>query len=149
MGAIESALDKALASAHNGDYEGALGYLETISDQPDLPSRYFLLKGRLIQSSDGLKYSLEDSRNALTTALQLAPDDAEVHSELGFFYSRVIPDKVRACEHFRRAVERLRFLYAEAVAGLIETVSESPDDSLSLILEEMQLLRKRIEDDLK
>ena len=39
--------------------------------------------------------------------------------------------------------------YAEAVGGLIETVSKSAEDSLSLISEEMNILKMKIEENLK
>jgi len=146
---IESAITAAREAARRKDYSAALCSLQGVSDQPYLPDKYFLLKARLIQSSDGAKYSLDDSRVALERALALSPDNAEILSELGFFHSRVAPDKYKGQDYFRRALDRLRFFYKETICGLVDEMWRESVEPDNIIEEEIAKLRKDIQKEIE
>jgi tetratricopeptide (TPR) repeat protein len=148
MNAVELAMTNARTSARSENYSESLAYLESIGDQPYLSAEYFLLKGRLIQSGDGIKYSLEDSRQALERALELSPENPEILSELGFLYLRVVPDNHKAQDFFQRAMQRFRLLYSEAICGLAEAKLGNALEARKIIEEELAALNKTINDTL-
>ena len=109
--------------ATEGDVDAIDDILETEGPSAEL----LVLRGQLIQLvADGRPDELEEAFACYQEALELDPDSAEAHEELGHFLDDVADDPAEAASFFRRAIE----LGAgdSAREGLRDVLSQLADD---------------------
>ncbi|MFN7943385.1 MAG: hypothetical protein U0X73_17465 [Thermoanaerobaculia bacterium] len=74
-----------------------------VRDQPS--AGWWLLRGRLIQLSEGPGYQLEDAEASFQQAVLLEPGNPEPYEELGHYYDiQLEPERARF--YYRAALER-------------------------------------------
>lgn len=140
----ESILQEATSAAATENYELALGLLERIKDRSNLPSRYYLLKARVIQLIDESPYSLTDAAAYLERAVTLEPVNHDALIDAGYFYARVVIDHEKAQILFRQALDLLRAKYGDALCGLAEALSKNPTKADDVIEADIRQLREYI-----
>lgn len=82
----------------------------------------------------------------LVNAQGLAPLNAEILIDLGYFYSRILVNNEKARVYFFKACELLRRQYAEALAGVVETMRDVPHLADQAVEKELTELRGAIAD---
>lgn len=77
---------------------------DAVRDHPKSRSLW-LLRGCLIQLGEGMeRWTLDDAVESYERALELSPDDPEVHEQLGYWYDVVEVQLERAAQHFSKAL---------------------------------------------
>lgn len=74
--------------------------------QHDDVASLHILRGILILVSDTSNLELDDARRAFERAIQLRPEHPEAYEELGHFFDAVLPDRERAEQYYRQALEK-------------------------------------------
>ena len=103
-----------------------------------------MLKSRFIQLGETNKCELQDAAACLLKAHEIAPSDTEVLIDLGFLYSRVLPNEEKARAFFFQACDLLRKQYAETIVGLAEMADHTPRLADETIEAELTKLRDAI-----
>jgi len=65
-----------------------------------------VLRGILIQVSEGGPLTLDDARTSFERAIELAPDYPEAYEELGHLHDAVLPDRDKAEKFYRLALAK-------------------------------------------
>ncbi len=105
------------------------------------PNNPYLLvqRGELIQLQNGDEElpTLEDAKAALVSAVALDPDSPNALIELGYFVYAIEDDAKTAAKHFEKAVKLSADLFAQALVGHAEALSELGQETKAarLILE--------------
>jgi Flp pilus assembly protein TadD len=103
-------------------YEDALSLVEqALAAVPS--AGLWLLRGQLIQLSEGGSYRLEDAAASYQEAARLAPADPEPLAELGHFYDSVMVDPVQARRFYEAAISK--GAGEECVHALTELLKEA------------------------
>jgi tetratricopeptide (TPR) repeat protein len=109
--------------ATESDVEAIDDILETEGPNVEL----LVLRGQLIQLvANGRPDELEEAFACYQEALELDPDSAEAHEEIGHFLDDVADDPAEAASFFRRAIQL--GAGASAHEGLREALSQLSDD---------------------
>ncbi len=107
------------------EYDAALRAIEQLGQAQEFSPDILVLKANLILlvSSPGL-YELKDAEEAYHRALELSPDNADAHLDLGYFYLNILDNPSSAQPHFLQAEQLLREAYVKAIVAVGESIAE-------------------------
>jgi tetratricopeptide (TPR) repeat protein len=117
---MKNLLDEIAALARDSRFDDAVAMIDGLEAQGFTSPQLQVLKGTYLQLGASGKYSLDDVEEAFRRAIDLDPDSAEAHIDLGWFLCRVVEDTVQARSCFEEALRLATDLRNEARTGLAE-----------------------------
>ncbi|UPG89458.1 hypothetical protein L2Y96_18990 [Luteibacter aegosomaticola] len=115
---INETLDKVRELYASKQYDAALSTLDRYKEAQELTAEMLLLKGRLIQLSEGNVHTLNDAKECFLSVLRQDKENVNALLELGWLFANVLDDPEEGRRYFSKAVEKCAELREEAIKGL-------------------------------